>query len=34
MAEGFCNTVYDFFEPEQIKVTQAISDLDQNILKF
>lgn len=34
MAEGFCNTIYDVFEPEQTKVTQALSDLEQNILKF
>ncbi len=32
MAEGFCMTIYDFYEPEQTKVSQAISDLDQNIL--
>ncbi len=34
MGEGFCNTIYDFFEPEQTKVTQALSDLEQNILKY
>lgn len=34
MAEGFCNTIYDYFEPEQTKVTQALSDLEQNILKY
>lgn len=34
MAEGFCNTIYDFFEPQQTKVIQATSDLQQNILKY
>ena len=34
MGDGFCNTIYDCFEPEQNKVTQAISDLDQNLLKY
>lgn len=27
MAEGFCLTVYDMYEPEQTKVKQVLSDL-------
>lgn len=33
MAKGFCESIYDFYEPDQTKVVQAISDLEQNILK-
>jgi hypothetical protein len=33
MADGFCTSIYDLYEPEQTKVLQAISDLEQNILK-
>lgn len=34
MAEGFCLTIYDMYEPEQSKVKQVMSDLDQNLLKY
>ena len=34
MAEGFCLTIFDLYEPEQTKVKQVVSDLEQNILKY
>lgn len=33
MAYKFCESIYDFSDPESTKVTQAISDLEQNILR-
>lgn len=33
MADKFCESIYDFSEPDSAKVAQAISDLEQNILK-
>mgnify|MGYP000855319993 FL=1 len=33
MAVKFCESLYDFSEPDSQKVAQAISDLEQNILK-
>jgi hypothetical protein len=33
MADKFCESLYDFSEPESVKVAQAISDLEQNILR-
>lgn len=33
MADKFCETLFDFSEPDSVKVAQAISDLEQNILK-
>lgn len=34
MAEGFCLSIFDLYEPEQTKVKQVTSDLEQNLLKF
>lgn len=34
MAEAFCLTILDLYEPEQIKVKQVTSDLEQNLLKY
>ena len=34
MAEGFCLSTFDLYEPEQTKVKQVVSDLEQNILKY
>jgi hypothetical protein len=33
MAEKFCESLYDLVDPESSKVSQAISDLEQNILR-
>ena len=34
MAEGFCLSIFDLYEPEQTKVKQVVSDLEQNLLKY
>ena len=34
MAEGFCLSVFDLYEPQQVKVKQVTSDLAQNLLKY
>ena len=34
MADGFCTSLYDLYEPEQVKVSQATLDLEQNTLKM
>mgnify|MGYP001411201045 CR=1 FL=1 len=34
MAEAFCMTICDLYEPEQTKVKQVMYDLEQNILKY
>ena len=34
MANGFCLSIFDLYEPEQAKVKQVCSDLQQNLLKF
>lgn len=34
MAEAFCLTIFDLYEPEQTKVKQATLDLEQNLLKY
>ena len=33
MAEKFCESLFDLCDPESSKLTQAISDLEQNILR-
>jgi len=33
MAESFCESIYDFLDPESSKLAQAINDLEQNILR-
>lgn len=33
MAEKFCESLFDLSDPESPKITQAISDLEQNILR-
>ena len=33
MADRFCESLYDLADPESTKVSQAISDLEQNILR-
>lgn len=33
MGDKFCESIYDYSEPESAKVAQAISDLEQNILR-
>ena len=34
MAEGFCLSIYDLYEPDQAKVKQVTSDLGQNLLRY
>lgn len=34
MAEAFCMTICDLYEPEQAKVKLVMSDLEQNLLKY
>ena len=33
MAEKFCESLFDLVDPESSKVSQVISDLEQNILR-
>lgn len=33
MAEKFCESLFDISDPESPKIVQAISDLEQNILR-
>lgn len=34
MAEAFCSSILDLYEPEQTKVKQVTSDLQQNLLRY
>jgi len=33
MGDKFCESIYDYSEPDSIKVAQAIRDLEENILR-